>query len=708
MRDKELLKIIDKALSEGRNFLYEYESEELLSISSIPTVQSMLAKTEEEVELAARKIGFPVVLKIVSPQILHKSDIGGVLLDLKNEQEVRIGYNKMLSNVRSRMPDVEVQGVLVQEMAPPSIEIIVGALKDPQFGPTIMFGIGGILVEIIKDVSLGIAPLTKTEAEDMIGEIKSYEILEGARGFPKADLTAIIEILLKISEIMIDYPEIKSLDLNPIIVYKKGAKIVDARFILEERKKVEKDIRPTTIKFEKVFEPRSVAVIGASASVDKIGHKILKNIIEAGFKGKIYPINPKTEEILGLKAYSSVLDVSDDIDLGIIVIPAPLVQSVIEECVQKEVKYVVIISSGFRDIGPEGAALERRILEIAKQGGLRIIGPNCQGISNPRIGLCATWPIIKEAGNVAVISQSGTIALEVPSFLSRNGLGYSKAIALGNKSDIDEADLISWLADDEWTKVIAVYSEGIADGRRLMTAIKTASWKKPVLFLKGGKTEAGKRAVLAHTGSLAGMMEVFEAAIKQSGGICVKNLDELCDAAKAFSTLPISKGNRLLTITSSGGSGILASDACEEAGLVLSSLSKATMNKLKESLPTWCIIGNPLDLTGNVLNNVQLYNKALEIALDDEAVDIVLLIFGDPIPNAYESIKDGIRKASSLRVPVAISYLGGAEVQIIEEQIFQKNGIPVFPTPSRAIVAMGYLDKYRGRLSKLRNSRSAS
>jgi len=703
MRDIVALKIIHQALSEGRNFLYEYESKELLSLLGMQTMKSLLAKSLEETELAAKNIGFPVVLKIVSPEILHKSDAGGVLIDLKNAQEVKSGYFKIINNVKSKVPQANVMGILVQEMAPPSIEIIAGATRDPQFGPTIMFGIGGILVELIKDVSFGIAPLNKTLAEEMIHKIKSHGILEGTRGLPKADTNEIVNILLKLSEVMTDYPEIDTLDLNPIIVYSKGLKIVDARFILGKGERVESEIQPKALELGALLEPKSVAIIGASKNFDKIGYKILKNIVDAGFNGGIYPINPTAGEILGLKTYASVLDVPEKIDVGVIVVPAQVVPSVIEECVKKEIKGVIIISSGFRDIGQEGAKLEKGILEIAKKGKLRIIGPNCQGVSNPKVGFCATWPLIKKVGNIAVISQSGSIALEIPSFLSKNELGYSKAIALGNKSDVNEAELISFLADDEGTRVITVYSEGIPDGRKLMNAIEKASQKKAVLFLKGGKTEAGKRGVMAHTGSLAGEMKVFEAAIDQSGGICVKNLDELCNAAIAFVTLPVPKGNRLLIITSSGGSGILGSDACEEADLVLSNLSMNTLEKLKKSLPSWCIIRNPVDLTGNVLNNVQLYNDALEIVLDDESVDMVMLIFGDPIPNALETVKHGIDKAFSLGIPVVVNYLGGAEVQIVETEKLQKNGIPVFSTPNQAIIALSYMNKYRENLLKLKN-----
>jgi acetyl coenzyme A synthetase (ADP forming)-like protein len=443
-----------------------------------------------------------------------------------------------------------------------------------------------------------------------------------------------------------------------------------------------------------LFEPDSVAVIGASTNTEKIGHKILKNIVEAGFRGKVYPVNPRGGEILELKTYTSIVDIPGELETVVIVIPARFVPSVIEECVKKGVKGAIIISSGFRDIGPKGANLERQILEIAKSGGLRIIGPNCQGLSNPVTGFCATWPIIKEVGNVAVISQSGTVALEVPTFLAWNDLGYSKSVSLGNKADVDEADLINWLAEDDNTRVISIFTEGMKDGRKLMKAVKKASSQKPVLILKGGKSEAGKRAVLAHTGSLAGSNDVFEAAMKQSGGLCLNGLEELCSVSKAFSCLPIPRGNRLLIISSSGGAGILSADSCEGVDLVLSNLSEQTLEKLRNKLPEYCIIGNPLDLTGNAFSNPEMYEMALEIVLEESSVDMILVIFGDPIPNSYNLLEKQVKKAKKLGVPIAVNYLGGADVQENEIKNLQKNGVPVFPTPNRAINALSYMYRY--------------
>ncbi len=696
--------IITRALGEGRDFLYEHEGKALVAHFGVPVAKTTFAKTEDEAVSAAEMLGYPIALKIVSPQILHKSDAGGVLLDLRTPDAVREGYRKIVERVGSARPDAEIKGMIVQEMVPHSTEIIIGATRDPQFGPTIMFGIGGILTEIIEDVSFKIAPLTRQNIRNMFDEIKSKAILEGVRGQPRADLSAISDILMTVSDIMMGHPQIEAIDLNPVIVYEKGAKIVDARILVGEEGTVKTGGRPEVEDLKSVLEPGSAAVIGASANVEKIGYQILKNIVDAGFQGAIYPVNPRGGEIIGLKAYPSVLDIPGPVEVAVVVVPARFVASVIEECVKKGIKGAIIISSGFKDVGPEGAALEKQILEIAAKGGLRIIGPNCQGVCSPQIGFCATWPLISDVGDVAVISQSGSIALEVPSYLSRNQLGYSKTIALGNKSDVDEADLISFLAEDENTKVIALYTEGMNEGRKLMDAVKKATREKPVLVLKGGKSEAGKKAVLAHTGSLAGSNKVFEAAVKQSGGLCMKNLEELCDVAKALSIMAVPRGNRLVVITSSGGAGILSSDACENAGLVLSNLSDSTLGRLREDLPDYCVIGNPLDLTGNALNNAHLYGDALDIVLEDDSVDMVLVVYGDPIPDSFEAIEKQVEKARSLGIPVAVNYLGGGEVQEIETVSLQKNGLPVFETPSRAVVALSYMHRYGEYVSETKGA----
>ena len=686
--------IINKVIEGNRNALYEQEAKDLLSLVGLPTTRYRVAKSREEAMEAAHEIGFPVALKIVSPQVLHKSDAGGVILDVGDDDELSASYDLIIDRVKKNVPEAEIHGVLVEEMTPPAVEVIIGATRDPQFGPTIMFGVGGILTEIIKDVSFRVAPFSINEAIKMMGEIKSHKVLEGARGMPVVDKAVLAEIIVKISTIMLENPGINAIDLNPVMIYGDAAKIVDARIILGEEGDSGPILEPAD-DLDAVLNPSSVAVIGASGNPDKIGHKILKNIIDAGFSGKIYPVNPRGGEILGLEAYTSVLETPGDVDTVVVVVPSRFVPGVIDECVQKGVKGAVIISSGFKDTGPEGAELEKLVLEKAASGGIRIIGPNCQGVSNPVSGFCATWPLIPQVGDVAVISQSGTIALEVPSFLVDNHLGYSKSIALGNKSDVDEADLISWLGRDEGTRVITVYTEGTDEGGKLMKAVNDASSSKPVLILKAGRTEAGRKAVLAHTGSMAGSGEVFEAAISQSGGFCVGSLQELLDTAKAFSMLPVPRGPKLLVVTSSGGAGILSSDASEAAGLKLHTLSKNIVDRLGAVLPDYCILRNPLDLTGNALTEPNMYTDALEVALENGEADMVLVVFGDPIPHTVDLLKEVVEKAKKKGVPVAVNYMGGAAMQKAEIDALQRNGIPVYQTPERAITALGYLNRYR-------------
>ena len=686
--------IINKVMEDKRKVLYEHEAKDLLSLVGLPTTRYRVVKDREGAIEAAHEIGFPVALKIVSPQVLHKSDAGGVVLDIGDDDELGASYDMIIDRVKEKVPEAEIHGVLVEEMASPSVEVIVGATRDAQFGPTVMFGVGGILTEIIKDVSFRVAPLSLDEAIKMMGEIKSHGVLEGVRGMPVVDKAVLADMIVKTSRLMLENPGIAAIDLNPVMVYGDAAKIVDARIILGDEGVSDVAMEPAD-DLDAVLNPSSVAVIGASASPDKIGHKILKNIVEAGFSGAVYPVNPRGGEILGLEAYPSVLDAPGDVDTVVVVVPSRFVPGVMEECVQKGVKGAVIISSGFKDVGPEGAELEKLVLVTAARGGIRIVGPNCQGVSNPVLGFCATWPLISQVGDVAVISQSGSIALEVPSFLVDNHIGYSKSVALGNKSDVDEADLISWLGRDEGTRVIAVYTEGTDEGRKLMVAIRDASATKPVLILKGGKTEAGRKAVLAHTGSLAGSGEVFEAAVSQSGGFCVGSLEELLDAAKAFSMLPVPRGPNLLVVTSSGGAGILSSDASEKAGLTLSTLSRDTVDRLKAVLPDFCILRNPLDLTGNALTEPRMYRDALKVVLESGEADMVLVVFGDPIQDTVELLGEAVEKAEEKGVPVVVNYLGGADVQKVEVDALQRNGIPVYQTPERAITALGYLNRYR-------------
>lgn len=692
--------LFENARLEGRDFLLEPEAKIACMEYGIPVTRLKVATNAKEALEFAAEIGYPVVLKIVSPDIVHKVDAGGVVLDLRSPEQVEKGFEEIIESIRRNNLQAEILGVAVQEMVPSSTEVIVGAIRDQQFGPTLMFGLGGTLVEVLEDVSFRIAPITKQEAEEMIAETKASTIFGGYRGLPSADTEAVVKILLSTSQLIVDCPVIKEIDLNPVIVHENGAKVVDARIILDsdtpaanstswptESRHCEED--RTCVK--DFFEPSAVAVVGASRETGKIGNTILVNIVDSGYKGKIYPINRKAHKILGLKAYPSVLDVPSPLDLVVLVVPSKFAPEIVEQCARKEVKAVVIISGGFGEIGEQGAELEETVLKIARKAGVRIIGPNCQGVNNPHTGLVATFGgFSRRPGPIAIVSQSGTVGAAIQCWADREGIGISKCVNLGNKIDVTEADLIQYLKDDADTKVIATYVEGVSNGRAFMKAVSEASKAKPVVVLKGGTTKAGVKAALSHTSSLAGNPQVFEAALRQAKGVKARSLEELYDFSKAFSHLQLPKGPGVLIIESTGGAGILAADMCERLGLRLPKLDVSATNNLRKTLPSYCTFGNPFDLTASALSPDR-FRLVIEENMSNSNIHSFITIFGDPIQNAAEEMK---KASAETTKPILVSYLGGGETEVIETVKMQSIGIPVFPSPERAVSALSALVKY--------------
>ncbi|MEM2924595.1 MAG: CoA-binding protein [Methanocellales archaeon] len=432
---------------------------------------------------------------------------------------------------------------------------------------------------------------------------------------------------------------------------------------------------------DSMFLANSIAIVGASRDPKKLGYTILKNILDGGFRGKIYPVNPKLDEILGLKAYPSLLNIEGEIDLVVIIVPAKAVPQVMEDAGRKGVKCAIVISGGFREIGIEGEALEKQVLEVARKYGIRVLGPNCQGVNYTYNNLCASWPLLAKKGAIAIISQSGTVGAAFEGWAVEEGIGFSAFVSLGNKADIDEVDLIDFFSRDGNTRVIALYIEGVRDGRRFLEAAKKSS--KPIVVLKPGKTERAKVAIQSHTKAVAGRDEVFNAACKKAGVKRVDSLIELYDFSKALAYLNKLRGKNVLIVTSSGGSGILATDLLESIGFKVIEPSSDFKARLRSMLPTHCIVDNPVDLTGDA--NAEMYEKVLEIAIEEPAIDALLVIFGDPIAGACEVI-DRIRRKNDK--PVVVCYLGGGEIEKIESREMHSRGIPVFPTPERAVSAL--------------------
>ena len=423
-----------------------------------------------------------------------------------------------------------------------------------------------------------------------------------------------------------------------------------------------------------LFRPSRIAVIGASSNPDKMGFQIFRNIRDAGFAGEILPVNPKGETILGISSLKSAAELPDGVDLAVVIIPAKLVPGTMRELGDRRTRSAIVITGGFAESGEAGAALQEEMARAAAAAGIRVIGPNCQGVNYPYHGVCASWPLITRRGEIAIVSQSGTVGAALIDWASEERLGFSAFVSMGNRSDVDEADLIGFFAEDPHTKVVALYIEGVKDAGKFLSAVR--SCPKPVVIFKAGRTERGRKAAESHTRSLAGRDEIYDAVFRQNGVYRAGTLEELYDFSKALAYVPPPEGPRTLIVTSSGGSAIIATDVAEEEGFRVSSLSPALSGKLREILPSHCIVGNPLDLTGDT--DAARFRTVLEAA--EGEFDVVMTIFGDPIPGASEVIRPGRCEL--------VAYLGGAEVEREERIRLHEKKIAVFPTPERAMKAL--------------------
>lgn len=421
-------------------------------------------------------------------------------------------------------------------------------------------------------------------------------------------------------------------------------------------------------------------MVGASSAPEKYGYIILKNILDGGFCGPVYPVNPRAGKILGLPSVPSIAALPPGVDLALIIIPARTVPQALAEAGQHGIKSAIVISGGFAESGDEGATLQREVVEVARRSGIRVVGPNCQGVNNPHQGLCASWPLLTQAGEIAVVSQSGTVGAALMDWASQERLGCSIFVSLGNRADIDETDVIEYLASDPHTQAIAIYLEGIKDLDRFRQVV--AGCKKPIVILKAGRTAEGRRAAESHTRSLAGRDELYTALFRQLRVHRADSLEDLYDAAKALAYLPRPAGRRILTITSSGGSGILATDWAEWSGLAIAPLPDDVAETLRGLLPSHCIVANPLDLTGDA--TAALYRKVVEATATH--VDYQVIIFGDPILDAAEVVSSG--------APQLAIFLGGGDIERRERERMHLKKIPVFPAPERGIRALARLFAY--------------
>lgn len=447
------------------------------------------------------------------------------------------------------------------------------------------------------------------------------------------------------------------------------------------------------------FDPKSVAIIGASHTPGKIGYAILANFLGSGFKRKIYPVNPNTEPILGLKVYKSVLDIPDDLDLVVIVVPAKFVPDTLKECVKKKIEAIIIISAGFSEIGEEGKKLEIKCKKIVEGTYTRILGPNCIGVYDAYTHVDTLFLARKrcgrpKGGNIAFISQSGAVGSTILDWLAEQGIGISKFISYGNAMDIDDCDLLEYLGDDDKSGVLTAYIEGIeASGKKFMRMAKKMTKKKPIVILKAGGTETGMKAVFSHTGSMAGSEKIYSAAFKQTGIIEADSWEELFDFARAFSTQPLPRGKRVAIITDGGGFGVLATDEADRQGVLLPEPSERLKKEMRKVTPSYASLHNPIDLTGDA--DANRYKVTVEACLRSNEYDGVIAITLFQVPTLEESVVDEMIKLhKKYKKPLLACAAGGKFTDELSDKMMS-GGIPVYPTPERAVKTMKALIRYK-------------
>ncbi len=676
--------ILDAVKKDGRDSLTAPEGKLVCDAYGINVPKEGVVSSAKEAMALASSMGFPVVMKIVSPDILHKTEAGGVIVGVKSAEEAASAYDTIIANAKKYKADAKIVGVQVQQMIKGGQEVIVGAISDDSFGKLIAFGMGGVLVEVLKDVTFRLAPATRDDAASMLDGIQAAEILKGVRGAKPVNREALQDTIVRVSQLVSDFPEISEMDLNPVFASEEGAIAADVRIVLKFDQKParfrpeEKDV---VASMNRIMKPKAVAVIGASNEAGKIGNSVMKNLINGGYKGQIYPIHPKEAEIMGIKAFKSVKDIPGEVDTAVFAIPAKLVAGALKECGEKKIAGAVLIPSGFGETGNvEG---QEELQRIGREYNIRLMGPNIYGFYYTPADLCATFCTAYDVkGSTALSSQSGGIGMAIIGFSRSAKMGVSAIVGLGNKSDIDEDDLLLFFEQDDNTKVIAQHCEDLKDGRAFAEVAKRVSKKKPVIVLKAGRTEMGAAAAASHTGAVAGTDKIYDDILRSSGVIRANSLRQMLELSRGVPILPTPKGENVVIITGAGGSGVLLSDACVDNGLkLLKPMPDDLDAAFRKFIPPFGAAGNPVDITGG--EPPITYVNTVKLGLEDDRIHALILGYWHTIVtppmvfarNMVQVVNE--MKAKGKSKPVVVSLAGDVEVEEAAQYLYE-NGIPAY------------------------------
>jgi len=586
--------------------LSEHASKRLLAGYGVPVAREELAADPEEAAAAAARIGFPVVLKLCGDAIAHKTERDLVRLGLADAASVRAAAGELLS--RRRPEDGEVT-LLVAELVRGRRELIAGLVQDPQFGPCVLLGLGGILTEALGDVVFAPAPLSEAEARRLPRRLRASHLLTRPfRGEPPVDEAALAALLVGLGRLGLERPDVRSVDLNPLILRGATPIAVDALVVLEDGAAGGSASTPAAgpserellERFRPLFHPRGIVVAGVSSHPGKFGFVTLHNLLRFGYSGEVFPVNRDGVEVLGRATLRDVSELpAGRADLVFVCTPNSVNVPLLRACAKAGVRAAFVASAGYGEAGSEGRALERELVETANELGMVLAGPNGQGvISTPRSMCAQIVAPYPPAGSISLASQSGNLLSSFLNYAVLTGVGVSKAISCGNSAQTSLADYLGYFAADPETRVALAYLEGVSDGRAFLRAARALTARKPLVVLKGGVASEGQRAASSHTGSLATDDRVFEGACAQLGVVRAPTVEHAFEWAATFATQPLPRGRRVVILTSVGGWGVLAADACAAAGLELIPLPEDVRARIDRMVPARWSRNNPIDLAG--------------------------------------------------------------------------------------------------------------
>lgn len=607
--------------------LSESDSKSLLASYGVPFAPERKVSTPEEAAAAACSLGFPVVVKLGGDKIAHKTERGLVRLRLSDEPAVLNAAQELLD---AAMPDDGEVHLLVAPMISGTRELIAGLLVDPQFGPTLMVGVGGVMAEVIKDVAFRPAPVDEAMARQMISSLRMQEFLQEFRGESAVNIEQLVKTIVGLSNFAEERQDVISVDINPLIVRSNGDLVaVDALVEIGTRNVSNVSARPpySDSQFRALFEPRGVLVTGASSHPGKFGFVSLHNILASGYAGGVFGTNLSGEEVLGISTVADIDQLPDnEIDLVFVCTPASANPDLLRACARKGIRAAFLTSAGYGEAGDEGKKLEEDLIKLADELGILLAGPNGQGVVSTPSNLCAQIVApFPPAGHIAVASQSGNFVSSFLNYSRQTGVGISRAVSAGNAAALGVADLIQWYATDAASKVSLAYVEGIVDGRGLMSKLAEVTKVKPVVLVKGGATDKGARAAASHTGALAANDSIFDGACRAGGITRAATVEEAFEAAATFATQPLPKGPNVIILTTAGGWGVVTSDAIAQDGsLQLMALPEDLQAEIDTKLPPRWSRNNPVDCAGGETRDT--IPEVMEMIARHKDVDAVIYL----------------------------------------------------------------------------------